>query len=170
MTFANIAIYTIASIATASVAALGLPRHISVERSTTLHADPKVVLALAASNQGYQTFNPYLTQDPDLVIETFGPKTGIGSGFHFEGKDGKGTQTVAKVTDSSVTYSIDLGALGKPTQSIHATAMGDGTHVIWQMQNDLGFNPIFRIVGLFADRMMGPTFEQGLENLGHVAA
>ena len=170
MTFANIALYSIAGLAALSLATLVLPRHVTVERSTTIHAKPQSILALAASNEGYQTFNPYLTQDPDLRIDRFGPHAGVGSGFRFDGKDGKGSQTVAKVTDNAVVYAIDLGALGQPTQSIRATATDGGTHVIWQMQNDLGFNPVFRVFGLFADAMIGPTFEQGLENLGRVAA
>ena len=170
MTFANFAVYTLAGVAILGAATLALPRHVTVERSATISADPSAVLALAASNVGYQSFNPYLTQDPTLKIDPFGPDTGVGSGFRFDGKDGKGTQTVASLTKDRVIYAIDLGVLGKPTQSIHTTATTNGTIVTWKMQNDLGYNPVFRVFGLFADGMMGPVFEQGLENLGRVTA
>jgi len=88
-----------------------LPRHIHVERQATVPAKPEAVIALAASNEGYQRFNPYLTADPDLKINHFGPQSGIGSGFRFDGKDGKGSQTVAAVSADSVRYDIDLGAM-----------------------------------------------------------
>jgi len=153
-----------------SAATLLLPRHVTIERSAVLQAGPEAVLTLAASNQGYQTFNPYKSADPALRIDPFGPASGVGSGFRFDGKDGKGTQTVAAISDSAVTYAIDLGALGQPTQSITAVPFGEGTRVTWRMQSDMGFNPVFRVFGLFMDHMMGKTLEQGLENLSEVTA
>ena len=91
-----------------------LPRTVHVERQAKVAASPETILELAASNRGFQTFNPYLTSDPGLKIKPFGPDAGVGSGFHFDGKEGKGTQTVAQVTANSVRYDIDLGAMGKP--------------------------------------------------------
>lgn len=147
-----------------------LPRTVHVERSAVLPVAPYAVIALASSTEGYQAFNPYLTADPALKIEGFGPAAGIGSGFRFDGKDGTGTQTVAAVTEGEVVYAIDLGALGRPTQRIRATPVTNGTVVTWSVESDMGYNPVFRVFGLFMDRMMGPTFEQGLANLRQAAA
>ena len=146
-----------------------LPRHVHVERQTVIDADAQAVLALAASNEGYQRFNPYTSTDPELSITLFGPASGVGSGFHFAGKDGKGSQTVSAVTDDTVRYQIDLGAMGRPQQTIRAEPRADGAHVTWSIQADMGFNPIGRVMGLFMDRMVGPTFERGLANLQTVA-
>jgi hypothetical protein len=142
-----------------------LPRDVTVTRTATVGAAPKDIVALAASNTGYQTFNPYRTTDPELKIEAFGPATGVGSGFRFDGKEGKGTQTVAAVDETSVRYDIDLGAMGTPTQMISAVAQENGSQVTWEMHADLGFNPIARVMGLFMNGMIGPTFERGLQNL-----
>lgn len=142
-----------------------LPRNVHVERHARIAASPETILELAASNQGFQKFNPYLTSDPELKIKPFGPDTGVGSGFQFDGKEGKGTQTVAVVTETSVRYDIDLGAMGKPVQEISAESLPDGAQVTWTMDMDLGFNPIARVFGLFLDGMVGKTFEQGLDNL-----
>lgn len=159
----------IAGVSGLAVLAIGtvvfLPRHITVTRTATIQAAPEEIVALAASNTGYQTFNPYLTSDPDLRIEMFGPATGVGSGFRFEGKEGKGTQTVAAVAGNSVRYDIDLGAMGNPTQLISAAPQDTGSRVMWEMHADLGFNPIARVMGLFMNGMIGPTFERGLQNL-----
>ena len=99
----------------------------------------------------------------------FGPAEGVGSGFRFEGKEGKGTQTVTAVTSSSVTHLIDLGAMGKPVQIIEAEATDTGTQVTWTVASDMGFNPVFRIFGLFMDRMLGKTYELGLKNIKGLA-
>ncbi len=170
MTIATTALWIAGGLVVACVATLALPRHVSVERSAMLAAAPGTVLALAASSSAYQTFNPYKTRDPELKVDLFGPEAGVGSGFRFDGKEGKGTQTIATVTADTVTYAIDLGALGQPTQAIHAVPSDLGTEVTWHMRSDMGFNPVFRVFGLFMERMMGPTLELGLENLRKAAA
>ncbi len=142
-----------------------LPRHIHIERQSTLATTPDAILALATSTQGYQAFNPYKSVDPNLSITPFGPTNGIGAGFHFDGKDGKGSQTISEIGPSHVRYDIDLGAMGQPVQSIHAIPTNDGTRVTWRMDMDLGFNPVARVFGLFLDKMLGQTFDQGLANL-----
>lgn len=151
-------------------ATFALPRHVSVDRSTLMTASPEAILSLAASNEGYQAFNPYKTLDPALSIDLFGPTSGVGSGFHFDGKGGTGTQTVSKVTENAVVYAVDLGALGQPVQSIRTTPSELGAKVTWRVEADMGFNPVFRIMGLFMNRMMGPTFEIGLANLAKATA
>ncbi|WP_299484301.1 SRPBCC family protein [uncultured Roseibium sp.] len=163
-------IWTIVAGSVGVVALLGagtflLPKTVHVQRQATLSAAPETILALAASSEGYQAFNPYRTSDPDLKITPFGPVSGVGAGFRFDGKEGKGSQTVASVTADSVRYDIDLGAMGRPVQTISTASTPEGTQVVWSMDMDLGFNPVARVFGLFMDGMVGKTFEQGLDNL-----
>lgn len=166
MTLSQILLTGVAGFAVlASGALIFLPREATVTRTGLVPATPQAIVALAASNTGYQRFNPYLSSDPDLRIEPFGPDNGVGSGFRFDGKEGKGHQTVAAVLDTAVQYDIDLGPMGRPTQRISAVQRGDQSEVTWEMQADLGLNPIARVMGLFMDRMIGPTFERGLENM-----
>ncbi|MEO1197572.1 MAG: SRPBCC family protein [Pseudomonadota bacterium] len=157
-------------IAAATAAAYLLPAKVTVTRSATVAATPGDILALAASNTGYQAFNPYKEADPHLQITHFGPEAGVGSGFRFEGKDGKGTQTVAEVSDTHVTYDIDMGPMGKPRQTITVRAIDGGSEVTWRMDADMGANPVFRVVGLFMDGMMGKIFDKGLANLAKATA
>lgn len=162
---------TTAALAVCAVAATYLlPRNVQVERRAVLPVASEAVIALASSTEGFQRFNPYLTADPALKIEGFGPAAGVGAGFRFDGKDGTGTQTIAAVTGDAVTYRIDLGAMGKPTQTIRAVPVDAGAEVTWTVQSDMGFNPVFRVFGLFMDTMMGPTFERGLANIAEAAA
>jgi len=170
MNLKKIATYTACGIAALAVATLALPRHVSIERSAVIDAAPEVVIAMASSNSGYQTFNPYKDLDPNLQVKMFGPDSGVGSGFSFESKDGAGQQTVASVRADQVVFDLDLGPLGKPTQTISAVAVDGTTEVTWTMDMDLGMNPIFRVMGLFMDDMIGPNFELGLANIADVAA
>ena len=156
-------------LATALLATQLLPREVTVQRSAQVSASPSEVIAVLASNEGYQTINPYKSSDPALKITMFGPNNGVGSGFHFDGKDGKGSQTVAAVTDSSVSYDIDMGAMGQPKQIVEVRPSAGGSVVEWRMEADLGRNPIARIFGLFMDGMIGKTLNQGLVNLNTAA-
>ncbi len=165
MTLTQIALWGGAAIVTLTAGTFLLPRHVQVERTAKVAAEPSAILALAASNDGYQKFNPYKTMDPNLKIELFGPQTGVGSGFKFDGKDGKGTSTVTAVTADRIEYLIDLGSMGQPKQTLKATATSGGSDVVWTMDADMGMNPIGRVVGLFLDGMMGKTLETGLANL-----
>ncbi len=142
-----------------------LPSKVTVVRSLPTNVQANDMLRLASSNQGYQSFNPYKESDPNLKITLFGPGHGVGSGFQFEGKDGKGSQVVAEVTETSVTYAIDLGVMGKPVQKITIHDGPAARTLEWRMEADMGMNPVFRIFGLFMDGMMGPILEQGLQKL-----
>jgi hypothetical protein len=170
MNIKKIAVYSVGTLAVATIASLALPRHVSIERTAMIDATPEAVITLAASNAGYQTFNPYKDLDPNLQVEMFGPTSGVGSGFSFESKDGAGQQTVASVTSDQVNFDLDLGPLGQPTQAISAVTVDGATQVTWTMEMDLGRNPVFRIMGLFMDGMIGPNFELGLANIADVAA
>jgi Polyketide cyclase / dehydrase and lipid transport len=170
MTWLQIITLALGALAVGAASTLLLPRHVRVQRSAHVPASADAILALASSNQGYQRFNPYRTSDPKLQIDTFGPAQGVGSGFHFAGKDGKGSQTVVAVSPTAVDFDIDLGPMGQPRQRIEVQPATSGTQVVWTMQSDMGLNPIGRVMGLFMDRIVGPTFETGLKNLSLATA
>ncbi len=170
MTLTQVIIAIVGTGALLSLATFLLPRHVTVTRSATVSAAAADVMALASSNEGYQRFNPYRATDPNLRIELFGPPMGVGSGFRFDGKEGKGSQIVTGLSSNQVDFEIDLGAMGKPRQSLQAIASGSGTKVVWTMQMDMGMNPAARVFGLFMDGMIGKTFETGLRNLATATA
>ncbi len=155
----------VAGVAVLAAGALLLPGQVTVERRAVIAADAAEILALAGSGAGYQVFNPYAKTDPDLKIALFGPESGVGSGFSFDGRDGKGSQTVTAISATSVEYQIDLGAMGKPVQSMQIVETAEGSEVIWTMNADLGMNPVARVFGLFMDGMVGPSLEAGLDGL-----
>ena len=144
--------------------ALCLPRRVTVQRE----ADSSTACRSACLDQleGSKPLTP-TAQLTRREIEPFGPATGVGSGFRFQGKEGKGTQTVTAVTDTSVTHLIDLGSMGKPLQTFTVTPNAGGSRVVWSVTSDMGLNPIFRIFGLFMDRMLGKTYELGLRNMAN---
>lgn len=128
--------------------------------------DPATILTEIASTEGFTRINPHLSADPNLRITPFGPERGIGAGFAFSGKDGKGTQTVTEIGDTYVEYGVDMGILGKSTQRITATPSPlGGSDLSWSIRIRPGLNPLQRVFTLFANKVLGPTAETGINNL-----
>jgi Polyketide cyclase / dehydrase and lipid transport len=165
----KIAIASIAIIGGVVAAGFLAPDHVVVTRQAVTTATPTAVIRLASSSDGYQTFNPYKAADPALKITAFGPASGVGSGFNFDGKDGKGSTTIVAQTSTRVDYQIKLDGMGAPTQAIQTKVTPAGTHIEWSMRMEFGNNPAMRLMGLMMPSMMGPTLEDGLSNLKKVA-
>ena len=147
-----------------------LPASQTVERSAVVAAPADKLYALIASNEGFQTFNPYKLQDANLKVELYGPQSGVGSGFAFESKDGKGTSTIVAVEENKrVQMALDLGPMGKPITTFTLTPSDAQTRVTWSTTSHFGNNPIGRVVGLFLDKILGGTYEMGLQQLAKVS-
>jgi len=143
-----------------------LPSQKVVERKALVKGSAQKVFKLLSSSRAYQEFNPYKDTDPALKIAHSGPEEGVGSAFAFEGKEGKGTQTiVALEKDKWVKVEIDLGPMGKPTTTFSLTPKGEQTEVTWTTTSRFGYNLVGRVAGLFLEGMLGKTYERGLKNL-----
>lgn len=148
-----------------SLAALALPRHVQVQRSAVVQAEPAEIRALLASTAGFQRINPFKAGDPGLIVRPIGPPQGVGAAFDWQGREGTGRQTVVAVEPGRVTMQLDLGPMGRPLQSFLLKPAAGGTRVVWRLEADLGFNPIARAAGLMLDGRLGPHYEQGLRLL-----
>ena len=141
----------------------------TISRTGTVAAEPGRILDLVTSTAGFTSINPHLTADPKLTITPFGADRGVGSGFAFKGKDGTGTQTITEITDRAVVFGVDMGAMGRSEQRIELTPTPTGeTSVTWSMRMDAGHNPLMRLFGLMADRILGPALQTGIDNLAAV--
>lgn len=146
-------------------------KYTTISRHGHVAAGAEQILETVSSTEGFTAINPHRTADPKLAITPSGPASGVGSGFAFRGKDGKGTQTVAEVTSSRVVYDIDMGSMGRSRQRISVTPLqSGGCDVEWSMTLDAGRNPMLRVFGLFANKVLGPTLETGLRNLAEATS
>jgi Polyketide cyclase / dehydrase and lipid transport len=149
---------------------MALPASKRVERTGFVPATPEAVYSLVSSTSGFQTFNPYRDESPNVKITPSGPEAGVGAAFSFEADGTKGTQTITAVSpNQSVTMLIDMGSMGKPVQTFTLAAEKGGTRVTWATESSFGLNPVARAFGLFMDGYLGPTYERGLANLARVA-
>jgi uncharacterized protein YndB with AHSA1/START domain len=141
-------------------------------RSVTIAAPADKVYPLLADPREWKRWTVWNRRDPAMAITYSGPPSGAGAGWEWKSKtegDGKMTFTAAE-PDRRVAYDLFFPDFGTTSAGdLLLTADGAGTKVTWTMNGDMGSNPLFRWMALFADKMVGADFEAGLANLKAIA-
>lgn len=149
-----------------------LSRTFTVVRSTVVAAPPDAVYAALADPRRWNDWAVWNKRDPAMKITYSGPATGAGAVWAWQSKtegDGRMTFTQA-VPGQRLAYDLYFPDWDSTSRGDFVLRPdGPGTRVTWTMVGDMGANPVWRWMGLMADRMVGPDFEQGLAGLKAVA-
>jgi hypothetical protein len=146
-----------------------LPAQYRVERTVTVRAKPDVIYAQISNFKNWLQWTAWnQTKYPDMQVKFEGPESGVGAGYSWEGKStGQGSIKLTRADpDKGIAYDLDFEhGKYKSQGTITLEPSNDGVKVVWSNSGDLGANPINRYFGLMMDKMMGPDFEEGLNNL-----
>jgi effector-binding domain-containing protein len=151
-----------------TIAGLLSPSLVHVERSITIKAPYETVHEQVNILKNWKNWSPWYKKDTAAKITYNETEAGAGAGFTWESKNsqvGNGTMTIISSNDDSICLAIQFGNRGPSTAKFVLTRSDSSTKVAWIMENDMGMNPVGRLVGLFMDKMIGPDFENGLANL-----
>ena len=146
-----------------------LPSKYRVERSELIEAKPAAIFEHLNTLTKWPEWTAWtVARYPDMNVSFEGPEAGVGAIYQWSGKSsGNG---VLKITRSEpeqgVWFDLDFEQ-GKYLSkgAILMQPSGDSVKVTWSNEGELGLNPMRRYFGLVMDRMMGPDFEKGLQNL-----
>lgn len=160
----------------ALVVVLGLfgPRHTVVSRSTVVQAPVEVVYAHAASLQRMDAWSPWLKRDPNIEVNYSAEEGAVGQRSTWAGNAdvGKGAQEIIAM-EPGERVQVQLEFIepfeAQATADLSMEAMGDSTRVTWAYGGDNGFFQRIFLVFNDMDAMIGPDFEQGLEQLRALA-
>ena len=157
------------------LAAATRPADFRVERSATLAASPAALFAQVNDHHKFTVWNPFMKLDPNVRNTYSGPEAGIGAVCSWEGNSdiGAGSCTIIESKPNELVRSrMDWRRPMEGTSTVDFTfkPQGDKTVVTWAMYGKNNF--MGKVVSLFmdCDKMCGPQFEQGLADLGKVAA
>jgi hypothetical protein len=79
---------------------------------------------------------------------------------------GTGSMMITKsVPDSIVMMDLNFMENGVAKAAYVLNDDAGKTKIIWTFDTEAGANPLFRIMGKFMDKMVGPDFEKGLGKL-----
>ncbi|MFT7775223.1 SRPBCC family protein [Roseateles sp.] len=144
----------------------------TVSRTLTIAATPEKIYALIADPRGWKQWSAWNRRDPDMAIAYSGSASGAGAVWAWKSKsqgDGRMTFTSAE-PPKRLGYELFFPDFGTTsTGDFRLDANGGATQVTWTMNGDMGSNPIYRWMGLFMDKMVGPDFDAGLTNLKALA-
>lgn len=147
---------------------MALPPTFQVSRSVLVQAPPEKVYALVVDPHEWKRWSVWNQRDPAMKIDYSGPPAGVGAAWAWTSKsegDGKMTFTAAEPGQrlGFDLYFPDFGTTSKG--ELRFVPEGSGTRVTWNMNGDMGGNPLYHWFALFSDSLIGPDFAAGLANL-----
>lgn len=149
-----------------------LPSTFTVERSVLVAAPADKVYGLVADPRRWKEWSVWNRRDSAMQITYEGPPAGAGAVWAWKSPtegDGRMSFTAAE-PGRRVAYDLFFPDFGTTSRGdLRFAPEGPGTRVTWTMNGDMGRNPLFHWIALFADRMVGKDFEGGLANLKELA-
>lgn len=146
-----------------------LPSSAHVERSIVINAQPDAVFAHMNGMKKFHVWSPWASLDPSMKVTYEGAEEGVGSKMSWESEKqevGSGSQWIVEsVPNKFIKNHLTFGPDPNPTEvTFTLTPQDDGTKVTWTFDaTDMsGFDKFF---AAFMDKMLGPQYEQGLDNL-----
>jgi len=146
------------------------PDTFSVERRLVMNAPPERVFAQINDFHAWDAWSPWAKLDPAMQATYSGAAQGVGAVYEWRGNSdvGEGRMTIKSATaPSEVMIALDFLT---PFESHNVTTFmltptGSGTEVIWSMKGNAEYAT--KLMTMFAsmDKMVGPDFSTGLEQL-----
>lgn len=145
-----------------------LPSEFKVQRSISVDAPAAKVYANVVDLRNWRAWGVWFKRDPDMKIVYSGPESAVGMKSQWiSEQEGSGEMEVIAVEPNQrFIYALyfpdmDMGSTGEFTFQEDKGR----TEVTWMDYGDVGNNPLNRYFAVFMDKMIGPDFEVGLENL-----
>lgn len=125
-----------------------LPRDIKVARSIEINAPASEVFAQVNGLKAGADWSPWLKRDPDVQLTYSGPDTGVGSKLEWTSEHpqvGNGKQEIVEsIENEKVLTALDFGDMGTATAAFILIENNGVTTITWDMETDMGMNPIGR--------------------------
>ena len=148
-----------------------LPATYSSARSVTINAPADKVFPLVANHRQWKRWSVWNQRDPNMQMSYSGPEMAAGSKWSWKSvSEGNGGMEFSAVEPNQrIGYILTMADMTPATGELRFTPEGAATNVTWDINGNAGMNPVFRWLGLFTDRLIGPDFEIGLKNLKKIA-
>ena len=151
------------------IVGLFLPQQATMRRDILIKAAPGQIYAVLANPHDFNKWSPWAMIDPKATYEYFGADTGVGAGMRWSSADphvGVGSSKIIEVDPNRrIRVELDFSNQGLNWSEYRLNPEGNETRVVWEFEMHAGMNPIQRWFGLFIDKLVGPSYEQGLKNL-----
>ncbi len=146
-----------------------LPATAHLERSIEINSPPATAFVVLNSFKRFQDWSPWKKYDPNAIVTTSGPETGVGAKQAWASEEtGDGSQEIiASKPYEQIDVKLVFGGFENDNyvavyklEPVGATA----TRVTWTFDAQYS-SMLGRYFGLMTDAMLGPDYEDGLANL-----
>lgn len=166
--FGRIALGLLAAVGLLLGIGMLLPSGFKVQRQVEMAAAPERIYPLIVDPREWKRWTVWNRRDPAMTMEYGGAPSGTGARWAWKSAtEGNGEmQFTGAVPAERIDYALtfpDMGMRSNGQLRLEPTARG--TRVTWTNEGEMGSNPVNRYFGLFMDRLVGPDFEGGLQNL-----
>ncbi|WP_226664936.1 SRPBCC family protein [Microbulbifer aggregans] len=162
-------LYILIFLALLVLAGFLFPREATTERSVYISEPPEVVFPYLNNFRNFNKWSPWFELDPDTEYVYEGVPEGNGATMRWRSnnpKVGNGSQTItASEPYSLVATTLDFGGQGTASANFKLVPQGQGTNVTWSFSSEMGAGPIARWMGVMVSRMVGQSYEDGLQKL-----
>lgn len=164
-----LAILALGLVALFFIVAAVLPGTYTVERTIEIDRPPAVVYGQVTDYNAWLEWSPWPKMDPNAKHTVEGTPGTVGMTWSWSGEElGVGAMTIAALEPnrslhSTLEFKEPMQSLADDYVELEPTDDG-GTRVTWRNTGDLPY-PVGRYFGLGMDGMLGPQYEEGLQNL-----
>jgi uncharacterized protein YndB with AHSA1/START domain len=152
--------------------AMMLPNEYAVTRTVNINAPADKIYALVVDPREWKKWSVWNQRDPAMQMTFSGPATGAGAAWDWQSKSegNGGMKFTSAVANQKIGYEMHFEGMGKPSSGalLFETHAG-GTHITWSMHGTSEGNLMMKLFAPFMDKMVGPDFEAGLNNLKKIA-
>lgn len=148
-------------------------KEVSVSRSTVINAPISNVFDQVNTIKNRVKWSPWERTDSTVTFTYTNIPSGKGAGYEWSAETlGNGSVEYVEVVENQMIegklyFSKDKES---PAQELwFFSQQEDGVKVTWEIHMNFGYNPFLRVMGRFMDNMVGPNFDQGLQNLSEAS-
>lgn len=156
--------------AVVTIIGLFIPSSVKISRGTIIHADSAVLQRELGDVKNWNHWLPWITSDKGAIVQLSAVTDQPGSFFRWQGLkyNSSGTITIKEINPGEILLLHELKDMNPSIGGFRIRTTGtknEVSEVLWYMEYKLKWYPWERFYGIFADRMIGPAFEMGLEQL-----
>lgn len=149
---------------------LSLSNEFNIQRSVKVKAPKAVVFEQVSDFKNWEAWSPWYSNDSTMTFQYADQTSGTGGSYSWTSENsGNGTQSFLAVhPHDSIRTLLNFEGMdpSNGAWTFERNAEGE-TEVTWSYHTDLGF--FDRSFGVFGESILGPMFEQGLNQLKDVA-
>lgn len=156
--------------AVVTIIGLFIPSSVKISRGIVINADHSKIYQELSDVKDWNKWLPWITSDSGALVQLSPVTNEPGSFFKWQGLTYKssGTITLQQINPDLITVHYQLKDMNDAAGGFRLRSVGTNkqeTELQWFMEYHLKWYPWERFYGIFLDRIIGPAFDKGLEQL-----